>query len=75
MRTSVASSSTATARAMPSCLITIRSPVAKPANTTMMMSAALVMMRPERCSPRAIASRVGTPASHLLLMRDRMNIS
>ena len=44
MRTSVASSSTATARPKPICWNITRSPLAKPANTATMISAAPVMM-------------------------------
>ena len=63
IRTSVASMSTATAREKPTSLITSSSPATNPANTTMTISAAEVMIRPERCSPSQTAWLFGTPWS------------
>jgi hypothetical protein len=74
-RTIVASMSTATARAKPTSLMTRSLPATKPANTTMMIAAADVMMRPERWSPSRTASSLGSPASCSSLIRESRNTS
>ena len=61
-RTSVASTTTATARAKPISLIPSIRPAANPQNTITMSSAAEVMIRPLRCSPtpdRLVVRRAG----------------
>jgi hypothetical protein len=45
-------------------------PVANPAKTMTTISAAEVMMRPERWSPPATAASLSAPASRSSLMRD-----
>ena len=55
-RTRVASMATATASATPVCLITSSSPATNPENTSTTISAAEVMIRPDRCSPATTAS-------------------
>ena len=66
---------TAVARATPVCLMTSSSPVTKPAKTMTMMSAAEVMIRPERCSPAATASSLPIPESRSSLIRASRNTS
>src|SRR5206468_4144266 len=61
-RTTVASSSTATASAKPSILMSRKSPRVKAANTTIMMAAALVITPAVRASPSASASPSARPA-------------
>ena len=58
MRTRVASMRTAITMPSPICFMMSSFPAAKPAKTIIMSRAAEVMMRPERCSPRATASSV-----------------
>ncbi len=52
---------TAVTSATPISLMMSSCPAANPANTMMISSAALVMIRPERCSPRETARSFGTP--------------
>ena len=75
MRTRVASMATAVASATPVCLMMSSWPVTNPANTMTMMSAAEVMMRPERCRPAATASSLPSPESRSSLIRASRNTS
>jgi hypothetical protein len=68
MRTSVASSRTATAMPSPMTRSTRRSPSTNAANTQIMMAAAEVMIRPVRARPLATAP--DAPARHSSLIRD-----
>ena len=66
VRTTVASTRTATAMPMPSCLISTSSPAAKPANTMTIRAAADVMIPPVRSRPAGdrqvvVARRRATP--------------
>ena len=67
--------STATASENPTSLMTRSLPNTKPANTTMMIVAADVMIRPERCRPSRTASSFENPASCSSLIRESRNTS
>ena len=69
VRTSVASSSTATARPKPICWNITRPPLAKPANTATMISAAPVMMPAVLPMPAATAAVLSPLRSYSSLMR------
>ena len=72
-RTTVASSSTATARPTLSCLNCCRESVPKTANTATMMTAALVTTPAVARMPRATAYGVRRPPSCASLIRDTTN--
>ncbi len=74
-RTSVASTSTATARPTPIIAMNTMPEVAKAPTTTTKSSAALVMMPPVRCSPRATARVLSWLASHSSRIRESRNTS
>jgi hypothetical protein len=73
MRTSVASSSTATAMPSPMTRSTRRSPSTNAVNTQIMMAAADVMTRPVLAMPPATASESPSPASRRSLIREIRN--
>ena len=73
MRTTVASSSTATAMPSPMTRSGRRSPSTNAAKTQIMMAAAEVMTRPVEASPRVTAAGFPAPAAHSSLIFDTRN--
>ena len=74
-RTTVASTSTASATPMPSILMIVTPLLAKAMNTMAMRAAALVTRRPVRCNPIATAAVLSPVRSYSCLMRERRKTS
>ena len=72
-RTTLATSRTATARVMPSSVGGMGPVTPKATNTTIMMSAALVMGRPVRARPSRTARRVSPVSSWYSLIAASRN--
>src|SRR5215469_5279211 len=73
MRTTVASSSTATAMPSPMTRSTRRSPSTNAAKTQIMMAAAEVMTRPVEASPLLTAAEFPAPPAHSSLIFEMRN--
>ena len=74
-RTMVASRTIATASPTPSCLMTRRSPVAKPMKTTTISAAAMVMIRPVRWIAWPTAVLVSAPSRRAAMTAESRKTS